>query len=274
MKNISIITINYNDKIGLAKTIESVISQSSKDFEYIIIDGNSNDGCKELIEKHTAIIDYWVSEPDTGIYNAMNKGIRAASGDYLLFLNSGDYLYNQNTIQNVTDAIDDGKKDLYYGDAIFKSENLEEVVVFPDKLSFYFFTHNSLCHQASFIKKSLFEEVFYYNETFRIISDWEFMVYCICIKNITYKHIDIIVSYYDYEGISSSPNSKLTIDLETEIVMNKYFSAFYVDYKCMTELKDSRVRDVIHINQYPIARKFLRKCIKTLLFFLPKQKII
>ena len=273
MKNISIITINYNEKVGLEKTIESVISQSSKDFEYIIIDGNSTDGSKELIEKHTTSIDYWVSEPDSGIYNAMNKGIRAASGDYLLFLNSGDYLYNQNTIQNVIDAID-GKYDLYYGDAIFKSEDSEEVVVYPDKLSFYFFTHNNLCHQASFIKKSLFEEVFYYNETFSIISDWEFMVYCICIKNISYKHIDILVSYYDYGGISSNHSSKWTINLETEIVMNKYFSAFYVDYKHITQLKDSRVRDVIHINQYPIARKVLKKFIKALLLLLPKQKNI
>lgn len=273
MKKISIITINYNDKIGLEKTIESVISQSSRDFEYIIIDGNSTDGSKELIEKNNASVDYWVSEPDAGIYNAMNKGIRAAKGNYLLFLNSGDYLFDQNTIQNVVDSIDEDK-DLYYGDAVFMRGGKDEVVTFPDKLSFYFFTHNSLCHQASFIKKSLFDTVFYYNENFSIISDWEFMVYCICIKNISYKHIDIIVSHYDYAGISSRPNSKLTIDLETEIVMNKYFSAFFEDYKCITDLKDSRVRDVIFINQFPIARKVLKKCIKAVLFFLPKQKNI
>jgi len=273
MKKISIITINYNDKIGLETTIESVISQSCKDFEYIIIDGNSSDGSKELIENHKDSVDYWVSEPDTGIYNAMNKGIRAAKGNYLLFLNSGDYLYDQNTIQKVVNSLDE-EKDLYYGDAVFVRNGTDEVITFPDQLSFYFFTHNSLCHQACFIKRSLFEEVFYYNENFSIISDWEFMVYCICIKNITYKHIDNIISHYDYEGISSRANSKLTINLETDIVMNKYFSAFFQDYKCIDDLKDSRVRDVIFINQFPMARKVLKKCIKIVLFFLPKQKII
>jgi len=271
MKKISIITINYNDKIGLEKTIESVISQSCKDFEYIIIDGNSSDGSKELIENHKDSVDYWVSEPDTGIYNAMNKGIRAAKGNYLLFLNSGDYLCDHNTIQKVTASID-GDIDLYYGDAIFKREEKDELVIYPDKLSFYFFTHNSLCHQASFIKRSLFDAVFYYNEKFSIISDWEFIVYCICIKNISYKHIDIFVSYYDYDGISSNPNSKSTISIETEIVMNTYFSAFSDDYKNISAISDRRVRDVVYIRQFPIAWKILKKCIKAILFFLPKQK--
>jgi glycosyltransferase involved in cell wall biosynthesis len=271
MKKISIITINYNDKNGLEKTIESVISQSSKDFEYIIIDGNSTDGSKELIEKNNASVEYWVSEPDSGIYNAMNKGIRAAKGEYLLFLNSGDYLCDNNTIQNVVDSIDEDK-DLYYGDAVFMRGGKDEVVTFPDKLSFYFFTHNSLCHQASFIKRTLFEEVFYYNENLSIISDWEFMVYCICIKNISYKHIDITVAYYDYDGISSRPNSKSIISLETEIVMNKYFSAFLSDYKYITAIKERRVKDVIYIKQFPIAWKVLKKCIKAVLLVLPKQK--
>lgn len=271
MKKISIITVNYNDKIGLQRTIESVISQSSKNFEYIIIDGNSTDGSQELIQYHKDSVDYWVSEPDTGIYNAMNKGIRAATGDYVLFLNSGDYLCEYLTIQKVVDAMDDDK-DLYYGDAIFKREEKDELVMYPDQLSFYFFTHNSLCHQASVIKRSLFDTVFYYNEKFSIISDWEFMVYCICIKSISYKHINIFVSYYNCDGISSNPNSKSTISIETEIVMNTYFSAFSDDYKNISAISDRRVRDVIYIRQFPIAWKILKKCIKAVLFFLPKQK--
>ena len=85
---LSIITINYNNCDGLRKTIESVIAQTTRDFEYIVIDGGSTDGSVDVIKEYADYIDYWVSEPDKGIYNAMNKGTRAAHGDFLLFLNS------------------------------------------------------------------------------------------------------------------------------------------------------------------------------------------
>src|SRR4051812_11860469 len=113
-KKISIITINYNDKEGLRSTIDSVITQSFRDFEFLVIDGNSSDGGKEVLEEYKSHIDYCVSEPDTGVYNAMNKGIRAATGDYLLFLNSGDVLYNNDILARVDMEIrnDFG---IYYG---------------------------------------------------------------------------------------------------------------------------------------------------------------
>ena len=95
---ISIITINFNDKIGLQRTFDSVFAQDFNDFEYIVIDGGSNDGSKELIEENTDKISYWISEPDKGIYNAMNKGIKVANGEYLLFLNSGDKFYNKKSL--------------------------------------------------------------------------------------------------------------------------------------------------------------------------------
>ncbi len=84
-KKISVITVNYNDKAGLERTLESVVNQTWKDFEFVVIDGGSNDGSKELIEKYSDAIDYWVSEPDKGVYNAMNKGIRAANGEFVIF---------------------------------------------------------------------------------------------------------------------------------------------------------------------------------------------
>src|SRR5574344_3096999 len=86
----SIITINYNNKVGLERTIKSVINQTCKDYEYIIIDGTSTDGSKEVIDKYKQYLNYWVSEPDEGIYYAMNKGTLMSHGDYCNFLNSGD----------------------------------------------------------------------------------------------------------------------------------------------------------------------------------------
>ena len=96
---LSIITINYNNQEGLKKTIESVVSQTMRDFEWIVIDGGSTDGGKEIIEQNKQCLDYWCSEPDKGIYHAMNKGIRASHGDYLMFLNSGDSLYDNKVIE-------------------------------------------------------------------------------------------------------------------------------------------------------------------------------
>jgi glycosyltransferase involved in cell wall biosynthesis len=93
MPKLSIITINYNNLEGLQRTVESVVNQTWQEFEYIVIDGGSTDGSADFIESQSETIDYWVSEPDKGIYNAMNKGIAKASGEYLLFLNSGDHLF-------------------------------------------------------------------------------------------------------------------------------------------------------------------------------------
>ena len=99
----SIITVNFNNKEGLRKTIESVIRQSFRDFEYIVIDGGSTDGSADILKEYDAQIDYWVSEPDKGIYNAMNKGIVQAKGEYLNFMNSGDYFYDNQVLQHVAD---------------------------------------------------------------------------------------------------------------------------------------------------------------------------
>ena len=106
---ISIITVNYNDSSGLLKTIKSVIGQKFSDFEYIIIDGGSVDGSKDVILKHQEHFSHWVSEEDRGIYHAMNKGIKAARGEYLLFLNSGDYLHSEVVLQRVSSQLNGGQ---------------------------------------------------------------------------------------------------------------------------------------------------------------------
>ena len=100
MPKLSIITVNLNNREGLRKTAESVVSQTYKDYEWIVIDGGSTDGSKELIEQYAEHISYWVSEPDKGIYNAMNKGIRQAHGEYFLFLNSGDSLCDDDIVES------------------------------------------------------------------------------------------------------------------------------------------------------------------------------
>jgi len=108
---LSIITVNLNNAEGLRKTIESVVTQTFTDFEYIIIDGGSTDGSVEIIKLYADKITYWVSEPDKGIYNGMNKGIMVAKGEYCQFLNSGDWLVNENVLKEVFADVD-----IVYGD--------------------------------------------------------------------------------------------------------------------------------------------------------------
>ena len=121
---ISIISINYNNKEGLRKTVESVVNQTYKNFEYIVIDGGSTDDSTDILDEYHEKINYIVSEPDSGIYNAMNKGIKVAKGDYLLFLNSGDCLIDQFVIQKVITELND-KISIYYGNLIYSSNGIQ-----------------------------------------------------------------------------------------------------------------------------------------------------
>ena len=114
MKRLSIITVNHNDLAGLRKTRDSILSQTFQDFEWIVVDGDSTDGGKDFIQEHQEEMAWWCSEQDNGIYNAMNKGIEHAQGEYLLFLNSGDTLSAPDTLKEVFRTEPDA--DVVYGD--------------------------------------------------------------------------------------------------------------------------------------------------------------
>lgn len=226
---ISIITINFNNKSGLLKTIESVVNQTYKSIEYIVIDGGSTDGSKECIEKYTSSINYYISEPDTGIYNAMNKGLAKASGVYLLFLNSGDYLHNNDVVKKVTQKLDSGL-DIYYGNLNFISKLDTKIMKYPKELKFsYFYNGGYIPHPASFIKKSLFDLVGNYNENFKIISDWDFFVKAICKLDASYTYMDLTITDFDAYGISSDPTLTSLKKEEKKKSLCSNFSSFVDD---------------------------------------------
>lgn len=228
---LSIITINYNDKAGLARTMDSVLSQTYTDFEYIVIDGGSTDGSKAVIEQRQSQLAYWVSEPDTGIYNAMNKGIKQAKGDYLLFLNSGDTLYANDTLKLTSLKISKAYS-IYYGDVIrHYADRPAEKKIYPKVLSFGFFVDSALAHQTTFIKRELFYRYFLYSENLKILSDWEFIIYAICKKNEPYKHLELVIANYDMNGISSQLEGREIMLKERELTYQKYFPLFVDDYK-------------------------------------------
>jgi len=199
---LSIITINRNNATGLEKTIQSVINQIFKDFEYIVIDGASTDGGVEVIKKYSSRIDYWISESDKGIYNAMNKGIRKAQGDYCLFLNSADCIISPTTLQDVFNEISNIliPADIYFSD-FHRTDGV--LIKFPNNLSVIHLIKGTIGHQNSLIKRSLFYEHGFYNEDLSMASDWEFFLYESWKYKSNFVHIKTSISIFDINGISS-----------------------------------------------------------------------
>ena len=195
---LSIITINFNNKDGLQKTIDSVISQTWKDFEWIIIDGGSTDGSKELIEQYQQYIAYWCSEPDKGVYNAMNKGIAKARGEYLNFMNSGDLFYEPTTLWNVFHEKLWG--DVVYGDNIAIDNGKELIWQYPHHMELEYFYEKNICHQAMFIKCSILKKEGY-DESYKIYGDWARWL-MIAFDGGTFQYVPYFVCKYELGGIS------------------------------------------------------------------------
>ena len=195
---LSIITINLNNAEGLRKTIVSVVFQTFTDYEFIVIDGGSTDGSVDVIKQYADRITYWVSEPDRGIYHAMNKGIMQANGEYCQFLNSGDWIIEAHGLQHVFEQ--NPVEDIVYCNAQI-GENIE---AYDSRMTLlHFWKGLQLSHQASFVKKVLFSTYGLYNEEHKIVSDWEFFLRTMIIEQCSYRHIPFLLIYFDPDGISS-----------------------------------------------------------------------
>ena len=255
MMQLSIITINLNNVLGLEKTIKSVVQQKHIEYEFIVIDGASEDGSVKVIEEHEAKIDYWISEPDKGIYNAMNKGIQQAKGEYLLMLNSGDWLLND-TILSKLFKNNSSEYDILYGDVQWESNNkLLNVRKFPDTLTFQYFYKKSLGHQAAFIKRSLHDVAGLYDEKLRFSADWKFFILSVCKFNASYKHLPLVVSICDSDGFSWNPNLAPVRKSEHDLVLEEYFSVFVEDYRELNRYKDDTWENWLEKNKLGFKNK-------------------
>ena len=199
---LSIITINLNNINGLRKTIDSIVSQSFKDFEWIVIDGGSTDGSKELIEKYADQIYFWVSEPDSGVYNAMNKGIKVAKGEYINFMNSGDCFASRTVLEDIFSV--NHTADVLYGYMTRGSEDgaINNISMMKPHLSWIDFYKDGLPHQSTFIKRNLFEQLGLYDENLKAVSDWKFFVNAFVYHKSTSEFIPKKISIYAEGGIS------------------------------------------------------------------------
>ena len=258
---LSIITVNLNNCDGLKKTIDSVVAQTFKDFEWIVIDGGSTDGSKELIEQYAEHFAYWVSEPDKGIYNAMNKGIKVAKGEYLLFLNSGDFLLSDDGLsvvfseERTSDIVNARCAVSEHGKQIWVSPFLPQITL----KTLYTV---GLPHQSTFIRKSLFHRFGSYREDFRFNSDIAFWYKAILFGGATTQGVDVILTDYNTDGLSSSNVNTDAYNWEMkEILSEGVLPRVLPDYD--EWLKDKKMLEEIGwIEQHQGLRVLLRRCHK------------
>ena len=199
---VSIITICLNNEKYLEQTIQSVVNQTYKKIEYIIIDGGSTDKSLEIIKKYESQITYWKSEPDKGIYDAMNKGTKIARGDYVFYLNAGDYLYSEDAIEKVLHlAVDEKEKPLLIVAKVriaFRDELLDWVWPIDEKRVYQY----NPPHQAVLISKRIYQSVLY-NPLFKVAGDTEFWERLRQQNLFQIKYVDCILSVFRLGGVSN-----------------------------------------------------------------------
>jgi len=218
---LSIITVNKNNDAGLEKTAQSILWQTFKDFEWIVIDGASNDKSVDIIKKYSNNLKYWVSEPDNGIYHAMNKGVLKSNGEYCLFLNSGDWLLCPDSLENAFNIINNSENaDIYYSDGLRSDFSLWEM---PKKLTIdHLYIQAALIHQSTFIKRKLFFEHEFYDERFLTVSDSIFFLREFIIYHTKFLYINVVLSVYSIGGISSTDKTaKSAIKNEIKKLLSK-----------------------------------------------------
>lgn len=241
---LSVITVNLNNKEGLERTVESVTQQRFRDFELIVVDGASSDGSLEVIKVTAEQKNqnfHWLSEPDSGVYEAMNKGIRLSAGEYLLFLNSGDYLVDDRVFENLfskprTAHFLAGKCNVSENGKVIHTTNP------PENITFGFLYNHGLAHQSTFIRRDLFQKYGLYREDFRYNADIEFWYRTIILQNCSTETLPWIITDYNIHGISTKEKNSETYRKEmTEILSHPVLQKFVPDYdvwrKEQTELE-------------------------------------
>jgi glycosyltransferase involved in cell wall biosynthesis len=219
----SIITVTYNAGKVLEQTILSIANQTYPHIEYIIIDGNSQDNTKAIIQQHESTVSHWISEPDAGLYDAMNKGLRLATGDYLWFVNAGDQIHSPNTLRQIIDSIPTNTlPDILYGETeIINEQSISQGMrrlKAPKQLHWKSFRMGMLvCHQSFIVKRTVAPE---YNLHYRIASDIDWCIRCLKQSSETH-HTHLILSRFMENGLSSSTRKQAL--KERYRIMCKYY---------------------------------------------------
>jgi len=258
----SIITVNFNNKDGLRQTIESVECLKYKDYEYIIIDGGSTDGSVDVIREHENAVSYWISEKDRGIYNAMNKGIRQAKGEYVNFMNSGDTFFDSDVLKKVEPFLNGS--DIVVGKEFHQDpeSGATATTFLPCRLSMATFVVGFLPHQSGFIRRSLLQEM-PYDEKLRIVSDWKFYMMQTVFKNCSIKLIDTIISRREQGGISNSAE-ELNKQERRQVLTELLPPGVIKDYDSLATIDQTTLFKLLNLCDDAKSRKLLIYCIKVI----------
>lgn len=257
---LSIITINRNNVVGLERTLRSVASQTFKEFEYVVVDGASTDGSVEIVKRYESQFAHmkWVSEADSGIYNAMNKGICMASGDYIQILNSADCLAGSDVTERLLAALANfGNPSILYGNMIKcfpDGKTLVDKSFAGREITMLDMYTGTLNHDPVYVRRDLFEKYGYYDESLRIVSDWKWYLQAIILGGEKPQYVDVDVTMFDMTGISEDAKSKAVIREERAKVLEALVpSAYLIDYQCYVD--DIHLMQRIH--RHPWAFKLV-----------------
>ena len=263
---LTIITINRNNAEGLVKTMQSVLSQTRSDYEYVVVDGASTDDSVAVIERLAPAFGdrlKWISEPDKGIYNAMNKGLGMVEGKYVLFLNSGDCFASPNVVDNVFQALEaEEYPPILYGNRIevYPDGHTRQIRPIPSgDFTFFYFYLRSLPHQTAFIQRVLFDKYGLYDESLKIVSDWKWFMQVIALGGERTAFADIDIVFYDMTGISNT-NKSLHLQERRQVLSALIPASILADY----EARVFEIRRTERLKRHPWAYKlvcFLERCL-------------
>lgn len=200
---ISVITICRNEESRIRQTLQSIVGQSFHNFELIVIDGASTDGTLAIINEFRGKIKVLISEPDLGIYDAQNKGARAASGEYLIFLNGGDYFFEPGTLEKVVSGVTPNA-DILYGDILVDDGcGHQAPMASPKKVTARFLLNATLWHPTTFIRRQTFEALGPYDLKFKIVADYDFFLKAFFKGKCKFQHLPGIVAVFYADGVSA-----------------------------------------------------------------------
>ncbi len=235
---VSVITVCYNDRLGLEKTIQSVLGQRGVDLDYIIMDGGSSDGSADLVAQYRNQLAHAVSEKDSGVFDAMNKGLARAIGEYVIFMNSGDYFFQEDSLSKLVRGAEQ-YPDFIYGDIYFEHKNgTRKAVTFPNRLRLSDMYFSFLPHQATLTKRSFLTDRKGYDLRYKIIADSVFIWNAILNEKASYQRVEEFISVCEHGGMSTDLSGNgSAMDAERLMFYKEKFAASYEDYFELRDLK-------------------------------------
>ena len=263
---LTIITINRNNAAGLRKTMQSIVSQTCSDFEYLVVDGASTDESVEVIKGYSPSLSNrmkWKSESDNGIYNAMNKGIDLASGEYIQFLNSGDCLASNVVVERLYKALEEnGSPSILYGNMLKDMPDgriVKDLCFAGQDITMLGFYTGTLNHSPALIRRDLFDKYGLYDESLKIVSDWKWYLKSIILGDEKPVYTDIDVTLFDMTGISET-NLELR-DKEKSLELSRMIPAtILADYQTWS----FPIEQMKRLKRHPWAYRivwFLERCL-------------